>query len=68
MRTKANKATRPYENELGVGAPAFIGRDMEFSNSVRGAYRGPDVASSNISDRRKDSRFLEDYGGEPLFI
>ena len=69
MGIKTNKATRRYESELGIGAPAFIGRDMEFGNSVKGAYRGSDVATNNISDRKKtDSRFSEDYGGEPLFI
>ena len=72
MGIKTNKATRNREDELGIGAPTFVSRDMdfrEFSSSVRGAYRGPDVATNNISNRKNtDSRFSEDYGGEPLFI
>jgi len=69
MAIRANKATRSYESELGIGAPAFISGDTELNGSFKGAYRGADVASNNISDRKKtDSRYSDDYGGEPLFI
>ncbi len=69
MGIKANKATRNRGEELGIGAPTFVSRDMELNDFFKGAYRGPDVASNNITDRKKtDSRFTEDYGGEPLFI
>jgi hypothetical protein len=69
MRIKANKATRYHGDELGIGAPAFISRDTEATDSFKWAYRGADVASNNIpSKKNADSRFSEDYGGEPLFI
>ncbi len=69
MGIKTNKATRNYESVLWIGAPAFISSDTELNASFKGAYRGADVASNNISDRKKtDSRFSEDNDGEPLFI
>lgn len=69
MGIKTNKATRYQGDELGIGAPTFIGRDMELTDSFKGSYRGVDVASNNVSSRKKtDSKFLEERDGEPLFI
>ena len=69
MAIRANKATKKYESELGIGAPVFINMERELNGSFKEACRGTDVASNNITDRKRaDSRYSDDRDGEPLFI